>query len=373
MRQPHRFRSLLMEHLEERALLVAGDPDVTFGVDGRVTANLFEASAENGAVDVVLQTDGKIVVVGNRDYSETGPTLTRYLEGGALDPTFGVQGRVSFASYMSAQAVAIQADGKIVIAGSDYNSGNGSDFALARFNSDGSLDMTFGTEGVATTDFGDNEYGQSIEIDTDGKLVVAGYSSTHNGGNSDFAVARYNSDGSLDVTFGGDGFVTTDFGSSRDYGRSVAIDSSGKIVVAGETTTTNNDFAVARYNSDGSLDTTFDEDGLVITDFASHYDYGYSVTVDSNDRVVVAGYSSGFGFALARYNSNGSLDTTFDGDGMVTTNIGTSSTYGYHVAIDSDERIVVSGNSFSISSIDIGSDFAVARYNSDGSPDTAFG
>ncbi|MEZ5425079.1 MAG: delta-60 repeat domain-containing protein [Pyrinomonadaceae bacterium] len=130
--------------------------------------------------------------------------------------------------------------------------------------------------------------------------------------------------GDLDPTFDSDGVVFTAVSPSSDNASAVVIDSAGKIVVAG--TTSNglvSDFAVARYNTDGSLDTSFDSDGIVTTDFNSTNDLGYGVAIDSQNRIIVAG-RSGFNFAVARYNPDGSLDTSFDGDGKVTTSASVS-------------------------------------------------
>jgi uncharacterized delta-60 repeat protein len=300
---------------------------------------------------------------------------------GSLDTSFDTDGKVitAFGSgYDYGQAVAIQADGKIVVAGyTDY--GTDDDFALARYNSDGSLDSSFDTDGKVTTDFNsDNDYGYAVAIQTDGKIVVAGGSD--NGSDYDFALARYNSDGSLDTSFDGDasmpgfpgnGKITTDVGSSSGYGSAIAIQSDGKIVVAGESYNgSDDDFALARYNSDGTLDTSFDTDGMVTTDFGS-YDAGCAVAIQTDGKIVVAGTSnngSDDDFALARYNTDGSLDTSFDTDGKVTTDFNSDNDYGYAVAIQTDGKIVVAGGS------DNGSDydFALARYNSDGNLDNSF-
>jgi len=202
-------------------------------------------------------------------------------------------------------SVALQPDGKIVVAG--YAGG---DFALARYNSDGALDTSFGSGGKVTTDFGGSYHpdGFSVALQPDGKIVVAGYA----GG--DFALARYNSDGALDTSFGSGGKVTTDFGGS-DAGYSVALQPDGKIVVAGYAGL---DFALARYNSDGALDTSFGTGGKVTTDFSGGRDVGYSVALQPDGKIVVAGYA-GVDFALARYNSDGALDTSFGSGGKVTT------------------------------------------------------
>jgi len=159
---------------------------------------------------------------------------------GDLDPSFGTGGKVitDFTDMLfrpssdQAQELALQADGKIVLAGSSYN-GAGGDFALARYNPDGSLDTTFGTNGTVTTDFGADyeESATTFALQADGKIVVAG--SSYNGTGDDFALARYNPDGSLDPTFGTDGIVTTDFSGDSDSANDLALQADGKIVVAG--------------------------------------------------------------------------------------------------------------------------------------------
>ncbi|NEQ21307.1 MAG: hypothetical protein F6K28_19200, partial [Microcoleus sp. SIO2G3] len=189
---------------------------------------------------------------------------------------------------------------------------------------------SFGATGKITTDFGGNDYGYGVAVQSDGKIIVTG------GNNSNFAIARYNSDGSLDTTFDTDGQLTTDFG-GNDYGYSVAVQSDGKIVVTAESDA---NFVLARYNSDGSPDTTFDTDGQLTADFGGN-DYGYSVAVQSDGKIVVIGESNG-NFVLARYNSDGSPDTTFDTDGQLTADFG-GNDYGYSVAVQSDGKIIVAG------------------------------
>jgi uncharacterized delta-60 repeat protein len=203
-----------------------------------------------------------------------------------------------------AYSVAIQSDGKIVVAGFERNGISNFDFALVRYNTDGSLDTNFDSDGKVTTAIGsgtDSAY--SVAIQSDGKIVVAGYSD--NGSNDDFALVRYNTDGSLDTNFDSDGKVTTEVGSSDDYAESVAIQSDGKIVAAGYSSNGgNNDFALVRYNTDGSLDTSFDSDGKVTTAIGSASDFARSVAIQSDGKIVVAGYSdngSNADFALVRY------------------------------------------------------------------------
>ena len=352
--------------------MVVGDLDNTFDGDGKVTTDF--VNSDDYAFAVAIQSDGKVVVAGMSFYSSLWDfALARYTFDGRLDGTFDGDGKVTTAVGSSADAalsVAIQSDGKIVVAGYSDN-GSNYDFALARYNSNGSLDTTFDGDGKVTTDFGNSgDVVHSVAIQSDGKIVVAGY--RWNGSNGDFALARYNSNGTLDATFDGDGKVTTDFGNSEDAARSVAIQSDGKIVVAGTIANgSNSDFALARYNSDGSLDTSFDGDGKVTTDFGNSGDEVHSVAMQSDGRIVVAGSSwdgNNLDFAFTRYNANGSLDTTFDGDGKVTTDFGNSEDEARSIAIQSDGKIVVAGRSWDGSDWDI----ALTRYNSNGSLDTTF-
>ncbi|MBA3649464.1 MAG: T9SS type A sorting domain-containing protein [Chitinophagales bacterium] len=337
-----------------------GSLDLTFGSGGKVTTDL--GSSYDVGHSVAIQSDGKILVAGKFDNGNNIDfSLVRYNSDGTLDNTFSSDGKVITdfgSSDDDGWSVAIQIDGKIVVAGSLE-----SDFAVARFNDDGSLDSSFDSDGKVTTAI--NGYGFSVAIQIDGKIVVAG---TGNGG---FALVRYNSDGSLDNTFGSGGIVTTDFGNSDDEGASVSIQSDGKIVVGGFSDNGSDyDFALARYNSDGSLDNSFDSDGKVTTDFGSVDDLGNSVVIQSDGKIVVAGQScNGYtcNFALVRYNGDGSLDNNFDSDGKVLTEIAGVSVCT-SIAIQKDDKIVVAGYN---SDFALG-DFALARYNNDGSLDNTF-
>ena len=193
--------------------------------------------------------------------------------------------------------------------------GRGGSFGLARYNTDGSLDTTFGGDGRVINSFSYRDDARAVAVQGDGKIVVVGRAQL---GKYDFLVVRYNADGSLDTTFDGDGWVTTDFAGSHDRAYAVTLQTDGKIVVAGSALLgpTINDFALARYNSDGSLDTSFDGDGRATTSFhpAGSNDFAYDVAVQTDGKIVAAGYtwSDGGAFALARYNSDGSLDTSFN-------------------------------------------------------------
>ena len=354
-----------------------GDLDSTFGSGGRVTTD-FAGDSDLARV-LAIQADGKLVVAGwaftSTDYDFA---LARYNPDGSLDSSFGSGGRVTtdFAGGADvAFALAIQADGKVVVAGRAFTgTTTKNDFALARYNSDGSLDSSFGSGGRVTTDFTNtSDEVFALFIQTDGKLVVAGDTAT-SFIDSDFALARYNSDGSLDSTFDSDGRVTTDFAGGASVAFALAIQADGKLVVAGDTDTgfTGLDFALARYNSNGSLDSTFDSGGRVTTDFANSSDVAFALTIQADGKLVVAGDASTgteLDFALARYNANGSLDSSFGTGGRVTTNFPGNSAEASALSIQTDGKLVVAGDT------DTGTDFnfALTRYNPDGSLDSTFG
>ncbi|MBP7449368.1 MAG: T9SS type A sorting domain-containing protein [Flavobacteriales bacterium] len=349
-----------------------GNLDGDFDADGKVTTSFGAGDAVG--YSVAIQPDGKIVVAGsayngtNKDFA-----LARYNTDGTLDNSFSVDGKVT-APFGTGddigQSVAIQADGKILVAGYS-NNGTDNDFALARYNTDGTLDNSFSVDGKVTTAVGmGDDRGQSVALQPDGGIVVVGYA--HNGIDQDFALVRYNADGTLDNSFSTDGKVTTDFGMGHDYGKSVAIQPDGKILVTGYANNgTDDDFALARYNMDGTLDNSFSADGKVTTAFGTDDNYGISVAIQPDGRIVVAGFSfigTDSDFALARYSVDGSLDYSFSVDGKVTTAFGTGGDVGYSVAIQPDGKIVVAG----LSLIGTDGDFALARYNIDGSLDNSF-
>ncbi len=217
---------------------------------------------------------------------------------GDLDPTFDADGKVLTnigAGSVTGRGMVIQPDGKIVVAGATDLNSPASDFLVVRYNADGTLDMTFDGDGKATTDFGGkSDAAFAVALQSDGRIVVVGVSGTTNS-DKDFAIARYNADGSLDSSFDGDGRAVTDFGNLNDEAFSVAIAPTGKIVVAGTTSSRNSDFAVARYLANGSLDATFDSDGLVTTDAfctgncSNTVDRGRGVAIYPDGRIAVAG------------------------------------------------------------------------------------
>ena len=347
--------------------------DPSFDGDGKVTTVL---GSDDAALSVATQPDGKIVAAGYSDNgSNTDFALVRYNPDGSLDTSFGGTGKVTTAVLSSndfAHSVAIQPDGKIVAAGDSYNGAN-YDFALVRYNVDGSLDTSFGGTGKVTTAvLSSSDVANSVAIQPDGKIVAAGYS--YNGSNNDFALVRYNPDGSLDTSFGGTGKVTTAVLSDFDLAKSVAIQPDGKIIAAGYSWNGSNiDFALVRYNPNGSLDPSFGGTGKVTTAVLSSNDYAHSVAIQPDGKIVAAGQSwngSNTDFALVRYNPNGSLDPSFGGTGKVTTAVLSSDDGANSVAIQPNGKIVAAGDSRYNGE---GYVFALVRYNADGSLDTSFG
>ena len=363
--------TLFFLFIAKEALPQAGQLDNTFGQGGIVTTAI-DVIGSCFANSVAIQSDGKIVAAGSsyfggrRDFA-----VVRYNTNGQLDNTFGTNGIVTTPVGTlddNLNSVAIQSDGKIVAVGISYN-GSKNDFAVVRYNTNGQLDNTFGTNGIVITSVGTlDDYALSVAIQGDGKIVAAG---SYWNVNDDFAVVRYNTNGQLDNTFGTNGMVTTPVGTSHDEARSVAIQSDGKIVAAGFSDNGSyDDFAVVRYNTNGQLDNTFGTNGIVTTSAGASHDGANSVTIQSNGKIVAAGYSySGNGFTVVRYNTNGQLDNTFGTNGIVTTPFGTSHGRANSVAIQSDGKIIVIGDSYSGND----RDFAVVRYNTNGQLDNTFG
>ena len=342
---------------------VAGALDNSFGTEGNVlTAFSTGVGADYGQA-MTINGDGKIIVVGYSDSRDM--ELVCYNAVGTLDTNFGDGGRVilDLGGLDRPQAVAVQSDGKIVVAGYILVSGSGNyDFVLARYNIDGTLDLSFSDGGRMITDFGSTDSGRSIAIQNDDKILVAGYAWI-SGQGYNFALARYTADGRLDPSFGDDGKLTTDFDGGTDYARAVVVQSDDKILVVGQAYNGSNyDFALARYDEDGSLDTSFGTDGMVTTPIDNGDDMAYAVAIHS-DKIIVAGRShngSNYDFALARYNrSNGSLDTSFETNGKYTFAIGAGHDDAFAMTVDSNGDILVAGRSHNGSNYD----FAVACYD----------
>ncbi len=330
-----------------------GSLDQSFG-DGGIVITDFDDT--DGARSVVLQSDGKIIVAGiARGFFDLPSfALVRYNADGTLDESFGSLGKIT-GPVGEAFAMALQVDGKIVVAGKDFSN---TKFCVARYHSDGVLDASFGTAGVVLLQIGSvDDQVRSIAIQPDGRIIVAG--SSDNGNDLDFAMVRLMPDGSLDNSFSVNGMVTTAIGNDFDSGSSVLIQPDGKIVVAGSSYGTGaepNKIAIVRYNSNGLLDNSFSADGKATTSNDGESCVGSSVVLQSDGKLVVAG-TGDEEFIIVRFNEDGTLDDKFDTDGIVTTLVGVASGAS-SVAIQPDGRIVVAG----YGNTGTGAEFGLARY-----------
>lgn len=399
--------------MEERRLLSAGALDPTFGTGGVAPPS----APINGAAAAIavysnaqVATAGDVVAAGGL-YAEQNAhpnsfAVVRYMPNGLPDVSFGVNGEVTTAftkSYPNAQAqaVAIQGDGKIVAAGfaaGTTTKGNSYDFAIARYNVNGSLDNTFGSSGKVTTNFSGTggqatasyDVAHAVFLQPDGKIVLAGITSTAVPAGNNIALARYNANGTLDTTFGSGGKVTTSHttipGSLVDpitgYGdtevKDAALQADGKILVAGYTQVAglnpSNEAFVARYNANGELDKTFGSGGVVTLPAVPGqlangvtYPMGH-LAIESSGEIVVNGlgqlallHSGQVGYA------DGSLDSSFGNNGIATTPV-----WG-PVALEPNGDIVAGGDSVTYSSGAISGGMQVARFLPNGTPDSTFG
>jgi len=339
-----------------------GSLDKNYGHDG------YSSSVFMREPNAVLQPDGKIVLGGFTMVNNSFDfVLARFNTNGSLDPAFSGNGIVSFDFSSTTDYLydlALQPSGKILAVGRS-NSGNTGYFSLARLNTDGSFDTSFSGDGKLIDDINSgNMYANSVAVQADGKIVVAGNTQSH------ILVARYLPDGVLDNSFSGDGkvFVSTgNFSSSR----SVLVQPDGKILVAGSVVELGaNNFLVLRFLTDGTMDLSFSGDGKQITDFGA--DESIEALALQPDGKIVAVGSTLSGaqadFAIARYQSDGSADNSFSDDGKQTTAIGNSVNFAYDVALQPNGRILAAG----WSKISDGYDYSAVRYLADGSLDVSF-
>jgi uncharacterized delta-60 repeat protein len=349
-----------------------GGLDPGFG-DGGIALNSLSGSDFSFAV--ALQPDGKIVTAGTSNY---GFAVNRYNNDGTLDQTFGSAGTVLryFGPYNLAYGLAIQPDGKILAAGYQQNgTGAEPDFAVTplvvRYNPDGSPDSSFGSAGSAIVGQAPVESAKSVAIQPDGKIVVAGNRIVPTGvmrGPSQFAVSRLGPDGNLDPSFGSSGKITTSF-NQVDFLNAIVLQPDGKIIAVGDSgaadtgETDGRSIAIARYNSDGALDPGFGAGGKIVTSMPGGA-VGYGAALQPDGKLIVTG-AGGSHLILVRYNRDGSLDQAFGTGGLISSVDGE----GYSVAVESDGSILVGGSAAG-GAVD---DFAILMFNSDGSPDASFG
>ena len=337
-----------------------GSLDAGFGVGGLVSTNMVGGFVQVVANGVAIQADGKIVVVGFHGLGRfTFFALARYNTDGSLDESFGSAGKVTDGVTGRAFAVAIQpADGKIVVAGDESLDRSPNDAAkLARYSANGSLDASFGGVGTVTTDF---IVARNIVLQPNGAIVVSG--DPPSGASAGTGVARYSANGSLDGSFGVGGKVTL---GGTSVGEGLARQSDGKFVLVGNVQVgagSNNvtQFQVRRLLTDGSPDNAFGNGGFVNTAFTTQQDAAQAVTLQGDGKIVVSGRSGlgGNNFALARYNADGTLDTGFLGSGKTTIAFFGLAASAENVAVQPDGKIVLGG--FARNNVD---GYALARIN----------
>jgi uncharacterized delta-60 repeat protein len=399
-----------------RVEAAAGDLDAGFGAGGKVTTDIF--GDFDGAVSVLVQTDGKIVAVGNagafcavirydnlgnRDLSfgNGGMALIGFDGGLALDAALQSDGKIvivgrgggidSFADFAiarldangntdatfnggatilahvtddfdAATAVAIQTDGQIVVAGRAFGLGSTADFGIVRYDASGVLDQGFGAGGIVITDFfGDKDGVSDIKIQPDGKIVVAGDAKI--GAVNGYALARYSASGHIDATFGAGGKVFDGYGGNPGTGNALAIQTDGKIIVAGRSGNLglNSNFGIVRYNASGSLDGAFGIGGVRLIDFFGDDETAGDIALQTDGKLIVAGTiknAAELDFGLARLDANGDLDANFGIGGKVTTDFLGNDDGASSLAIQTDGKILMGGFANNGSE----TDFALARY-----------
>ncbi len=379
-----------------------GSLDTAFNTDGFTTTALGGGSDEINALEI--QTDGKMLAAGfsfgTDNIKNKNFALTRYEADGTLDANFGSAGHVTTSlsgnlgtAHDIIKALVIQNNGSIVVGGLTRGNvggtGESNDFALARYLSNGNPDPSFGSgaNGIEIrTNAGADEVINALSLLSGGEILVGGTAFT--GSNNNFILGRYTASGILDTTFNTDGIVTTQIGTGSSVSEAMSVQNDGKVLLAGSAeivvignteNTTSFDFALARYLSDGTLDPSFDGDGIVTTAIGTGHDFISAIKIQSDGKILVAGTTfsdtAPAQFALARYNTDGSLDLGFGNNGIVITPIGSTGNLkpaqAFSLEIqDSDGKIIVGG--FSAGTVTLG-DFSLVRYLSDGTLDTSFG
>jgi len=359
-----------------------GTFDNSFGTNGIVTTdfvNINNTSLSNQGKTMAIQSDGKIVVAGtvinpsaNYPYSHSFG-LARYNTNGTLDNTFGTNGMVHNNTQGYCQALALQSDGKILVTG--YPFGGNYMFTINRWNADGSVDLDFGTGlnmGTENYQIGGQNYSSiphSIIAQNNGKILVTGYyyPTSSTSGINRFALIRLNNDGSYDNSFSTDPNLL--IGSYLDNAYCAAIQSDGKILVAGMTSSSVSvsDWVIVRLNMNGTMENSFGVNGIAIVSFlSSGNEDPRSIAIQNDGKIVVAGSTGNNAardIALVRLNSNGSPDNTFGSYGKVITPVGSGEENGYSVALQSDGKILAAGYTVSNNK----RDFVLMRYKGSGS------
>jgi uncharacterized delta-60 repeat protein len=307
-----------------------GGVDLTFGSDGLVTIDISLFQRSTRISDISLQSDGKIIAVGTPDITRLPDGTDLAVPGYRFNPNGSLDAAITYLNSMvrvSSNFVESQPDGKIIVAGSTPSLNPvganfaSNDFSIARFNSDGiSFDSSFGNNGIETKELIGLGTANDVKFQPDGKMLVAG--TVFDDRDESPFVARYNSDGSLDSTFDSDGIsIANPIFTFYPRGSSLAIQSDGKILIAGPLRTLQvgpSDFGIIRLNQDGTIDFTFGISRFTAIPVGTQNDIPFSVLVQPDGKILVGGAAQGLGYAVVRLNSDGTLDTTFDSDGKAT-------------------------------------------------------
>jgi uncharacterized delta-60 repeat protein len=354
----------------------AGTLDLFFAAGGVAVTNInISGYYDDGGRSLALFPDGKFVLGGwSKNASDWDFGFAAYNSDGSLNLNFSLDGKhtIDFGNGNDfCQSVNVLPDGSVLAAGT-MDAGANDQFALVKLTPLGDLDLTFGTSGIFAASFGtSNSYCYGSALQSDGKILTVGSSNFM--GSFDFAMIRVNADGTIDTTFGVQGKVTTDIDFLDDWSFSVRVLPNGSILVAGYAYNGSNyDYCIVKYNSDGSLDTSFGVNGIKVIDYNTSYDIGFTMDVMPDGRFMVGGYTWTTGdkdWLVARYNADGSLDNTFDNDGWAITAVSAFDDNLYSIKIQPDGKAVAAGSSSNGSNFDI----AVVRYNYDGSLDNTFG
>ena len=333
-----------------------GSPDGTFAGGSGISITQISVNSNCYSAHVDLQSSGKLVVAATRDDSSSSDfVLLRYHANGSLDSTFGVGGMVvhNYVLHDQARDVVVQPDDKILLAGFSSNNNN-TDFVIVRFTSSGYVDTSFGFSGRAILDFnnGSNDNLSEIALQPNGKILAVGY--TFSSSAPDFALARFHSSGSRDYSFGSSGRQILDIFGSTDIAHAIAVQSDGRILVAGDayhSSLSRYYMTILRLNSNATaFDSSFGNSGATYVSFGPTWNVISDVALQSDGKIVAAGYTdarnANYDVALLRYNSNGSLDSAFLGDGGFSFDVPTNShDLGKSLAIQNDGKILVGGDS----------------------------
>lgn len=353
-----------------------GDLDPTFGSGGRTTlgfgnGNLPPAYQDNEVFDVVTLADGSIITVGDGNvlYEQANPqrnnidvVVAKLGPGGNPDASFNGTGFASTRAPSSARradsgrALAVQPDGKVVVAGFGIPNPGNTDALVARFNQNGTLDNSFGTGGVVAFDFGGgrDDRAYDVALQPDGKILIAGHATVGvvNGNEvTDLLAARLLTNGTLDPSFGSGGKVLHDHGTDgQEFGWALALQPDGRFLIGGYTQVgTQTDVSITRFNADGSVDRTFGSDGVAAQHIGTGSDAFTHIELQPDGSILGTGYAKetadgGYDMLVARFHPDGSHDTTFGPDDYQLFSFGTGNDIGRGAALRPDGRLLVAGS-----------------------------